>query len=153
MENNTATETKTETALTAAQEIRKALKAAYPGFKFSVVKPHWGSVDVRWTDGPAESEVEKIAGKFQAGYFDGMTDCYEYSKDRPACAVRFVSCQREISKGLRDRVRADLIAIYSGDDFQIDRYTHNMTRRADLRKAYKGIEFVGGVDAFNIVTE
>lgn len=64
----------------AAENIRRELKRAFPGFKFSVKSDH-DSVDVYWTDGPTTGQVQPIIGKYRAGSFDGMTDCYEYDPD------------------------------------------------------------------------
>lgn len=65
----------------AAKNIRKELKAAFPGVKFSVVSEKYSggnSINVRYEDGPALAEVEAIADKYSEGNFDGMTDCYNY---------------------------------------------------------------------------
>ena len=66
--------------LTAAQTatvLRKALKARWPHVKFSVRSQTYSggaSIRVRWADGPAPSEVEKVTAGFEAGGFDGMID-------------------------------------------------------------------------------
>jgi hypothetical protein len=69
-------------AALAASNIRAELKRAFPGIKFSVRSKTFSggdSVDVSWTDGPTIAQVDKIADKYSAGSFDGMTDCYNYS--------------------------------------------------------------------------
>lgn len=69
-------------AALAAANIRAELKKAFPGVKFSVRSKTFSggdSVDVSWTDGPTIAQVDKIADKYSAGSFDGMTDCYNYS--------------------------------------------------------------------------
>lgn len=75
------TETRTEThyisCADSAKLMRKALKAAFPGQKFSVrsdVYSGGASIDVTWTDGPLHDEVNRIAGQFQGASFDGMID-------------------------------------------------------------------------------
>lgn len=48
----------------AAKQIRAALKAAFPGVKFSVRSHTYSggsSVSVHWTDGPHRAEVDKVA--------------------------------------------------------------------------------------------
>ena len=68
--------------IAAAQNLRAQLKARWPGVKFSVRTSRYtggSSLDVRWTDGPAVSLVDAIADRYQAGHFDGQTDCYDYS--------------------------------------------------------------------------
>jgi hypothetical protein len=67
-----------------ARELRKALKEAFPGVKFSVRSKTYtdgSSITVRWTDGPIPLRVRKVVVPFQGANFNGMTD----SKDlRPA---------------------------------------------------------------------
>jgi len=61
-----------------AQKVRKVLKAKYPKTKFSVCSKHFAggsSVDVRWTDGPTEKEVEE-ATKHLKGYHNGYYNDY-----------------------------------------------------------------------------
>lgn len=60
-----------------AKLVRKALKEAFPGIKFSVrSKTYSGgaSIDVHWTDGPADCQVKPLVCAFQGGSFDAMTD-------------------------------------------------------------------------------
>lgn len=60
-----------------AKLIRAALKKAFPGIKFSVrssVYSGGASINVRWTDGPAEKAVKAVAGGYCSGGFDGMID-------------------------------------------------------------------------------
>ena len=54
--------------------IRKELKAKFPGAKFSVRKGSYDSVRVKWTDGPTEEQVKEITAKYRDSYFDGMQD-------------------------------------------------------------------------------
>ena len=61
-----------------AQFIRAALKAAFPGVKFSVRTSYasmTSSTHIGWTDGPTEPEVERVTNQFTSRGFDGMTDC------------------------------------------------------------------------------
>jgi hypothetical protein len=72
-------------AAACAAAIRQELKEKYPGVKFSVTSETFSmgnSVSVDWTDGPEYEEIETIVEGYQYGHFDGMTDCYEYKKDR-----------------------------------------------------------------------
>lgn len=99
---------------TAAKNIRAELKAAFKGVKFSVRCDH-SSINIGWTDGPTPSAVEAITRKYKAGHFDGMTDCYEYS--RSAWGDTFGSAQyifdrRECSDALILRSIAALVAEY-----------------------------------------
>lgn len=60
-----------------AKALRLALKAAFPGTKFSVrSKTYSGgaSISFDWTDGPTRSDVEAISSGFAGGGFDGSID-------------------------------------------------------------------------------
>lgn len=60
-----------------AKLVRQALKAAFPGVKFSVRSNSYAggaSIDVSWTDGPLESAVQETAKRYEGATFDGMTD-------------------------------------------------------------------------------
>jgi len=64
-----------------AKMIRNILKEQFPGTKFSV-KTHkysgGSSIDVKYTDGPAKSNVEHYIAHFEGATFDGMQDLKEY---------------------------------------------------------------------------
>ena len=65
-----------------AKLIRKSIKEACPGTKFSVRSSRYAggsSIDISWTDGPTENQVRELASKFEGSYFDGMID-YKGSK-------------------------------------------------------------------------
>lgn len=60
-----------------AKLMRGALKAKFPGVKFSVrshVYSGGASINVNWTDGPTEAMVEEVTKSFAGGGFDGMID-------------------------------------------------------------------------------
>jgi hypothetical protein len=60
-----------------AKIIRKALKASFVGTKFSVrISRYSGgsSINVTWTDGPTQKDVQTITSAYDGGGFDGMTD-------------------------------------------------------------------------------
>lgn len=61
---------------TASGNLRKVLAHKFPGVKFSVSRRSKGSdsVDIRWTDGPTDEEVNQIGKLFQGKTFDGMED-------------------------------------------------------------------------------
>lgn len=64
-----------------AKLVRQALKLAFPGVKFSVkssVYTGGASIDVGWTDGPAEKRVEAVTNAYRGGDFDGMIDLQIY---------------------------------------------------------------------------
>jgi len=92
----------TDSAAT-AKAIRERLKKEFPGVKFSVKAETFSmgdSVDIYWTDGPRTQDVDAITRQYQKGYFDGMTDCYEYRPIDPALGypgAKFVHCHRAIT--------------------------------------------------------
>jgi len=51
------------------------LKKNFPNVKFSVKKSNYSTYNISWTDGPAESDVEEIASKFE-GYTTDITGDY-----------------------------------------------------------------------------
>ena len=87
----------------AAKNIRIELKAAFPSVKFSVKSRRFSmgdAIDVSWEDGPTTDQVEDITGKYQAGSFNGQTDCYEYGADswtRAFGDAKYVHTSREAS--------------------------------------------------------
>lgn len=82
-----------------AKNIRILLKKSFPGVKFSV-KSDLYAVRIYWTDGPTTEKVDEIAKRFEAGHFDGMTDCYEYNKsawNKAFGNVDYVFLERDFS--------------------------------------------------------
>ena len=66
----------------ATKNIRIELNRAFPGLNFSIrseIFSGGNSINIEWTDGATNDEVNKITKKYQEGYFDGMNDIYEYS--------------------------------------------------------------------------
>lgn len=92
--------------ITATKNMRIELKRAWPGIRFSIKSSRYtggDSIRVRWTDGPTSKEVDSIVGKYKAGSFDGMTDCYEYDSTgwtRVFGDAQFVFTEREYSDAL-----------------------------------------------------
>lgn len=67
--------------VTAAKNIRIELERAFPGHKFKVrseTNSTSDAVHIDWEDGPTESEVREVTGKYSNGDFDGMTDSYNF---------------------------------------------------------------------------
>ena len=59
--------------------MRKVLKIAFPGIKFSVKKRSGGnSITIEWENGPTLKQVQAYTNDFKMGSFDGMTDMYSY---------------------------------------------------------------------------
>ncbi len=133
----------------AAKDIRTALKAAFPGFKFSVTtRPGTGSVTVRWTDGPASKAVDAVVSRFEAGSFDGSTDMYNYAPADPTTPNRakFVFCSRSYSDGLAEKVRADIAATFqvAPVGYTLDRLVHQLLIHSDLSGGYHRVVWTNG---------
>lgn len=65
-----------------AKLLRKALKKNFPGVKFSVRSDTYAggaSIRVEYLDGPAKSEVTKVAHGYEGAGFDGMIDLKYYN--------------------------------------------------------------------------
>lgn len=65
------------TVVETGKEIRRALREAFPGVKFSLRGSRgtgygWFSLD--WTDGPTTRQVDALTNSFRSSYFDGMDD-------------------------------------------------------------------------------
>lgn len=79
-----------------AKLVRQALKANFPQVRFSVRSNTYSggaSIDVHWTDGPTEDQVDAVAGRYEGAGFDGMIDlkysCYHY--ELPDGSIQFAS--------------------------------------------------------------
>ncbi|HWN48136.1 MAG TPA: LPD29 domain-containing protein [Steroidobacteraceae bacterium] len=62
-----------------AYNLRTELKKA--GIKASVKQDGYNCINVYVAAGQDRDQAKAIAGKYKAGHFDGMTDCYEYAPD------------------------------------------------------------------------
>jgi hypothetical protein len=104
-----------------AKNIRKELKQAFPGQKFSVKSESYSmgcSIRITWTDGPTTEEVEAITKKYQYGSFNGMEDIYEYNQTAFTGnfgSAKYVFATRTISDEFREEVRATLPDDYQGN--------------------------------------
>ena len=102
----------TGVALT-ARAVRKELKEAFPGVKFSVKSSNFSggdSIDVSYTDGPALNEVESLTDKYKAGTFNGMTDSYEYDYDRDPdqLTTKYLFVTRSFSEEVKNPLLEEL---------------------------------------------
>ena len=105
----------------AAANIRRELKAAFPGIKFSVRSDSYSggdSVDIRWELGPTSREVDAITNKYQEGSFDGMVDLYTYDSDdswtRKHGGAQYVQTSRNCSAA-REAVERQLAELYRAE--------------------------------------
>lgn len=77
-----------------AQFIRRDLKEAFSGVKFSVRSQSYSMgahVRVAWQDGPTEDEVKAVIGRYDGAAFDGMQDLKSsvYTTDAQGCRVHY----------------------------------------------------------------
>lgn len=118
--------------VSAAKNIRIELKRAFPGVKFSVKTERFSMGDaarVSWEDGPNSAQVEEIISKYEAGSFDGSTDCYNY--DRSVFKeifgdAKYVSASRKYSDSLVASAIEATMKRYGGDPITVEDY--NMGR-------------------------
>jgi len=117
-----------------AKLIRAALKENFPGVKFSVRSSQYAggaSINISWTDGPAQQDVRPITQPFAGATFDGMIDLKSYvTGELDGEAVHFgadyVFTTRELSDAERERLRPLVAAAveraYGNTDLSPSRY-------------------------------
>jgi hypothetical protein len=135
-----------------AKNLRKQLKAAFPGVKFSVRSDH-NSVCIGWEDGPTEDDVQQITRPYKAGHFDGMDDCYHYDRDRawPFGDFTYVFENRGISEASRIALKAAIAETYRDmHEWDQDREHHQIFCRTSLPvgHAITGITLPEGAHEF-----
>lgn len=109
-----------------AANLRRHLKHAFPGVKFSVRSDTFSggdSIDIKWAMGPTVKEVEAIADRYQEGHFNGMEDIYENDRENvwPTLfgGAKYVNANRE------DGEAYNTIAGHLCDLFNIERPANN----------------------------
>lgn len=121
-----------------AANIRTELKRAFPKVKFSVRADGYSSININWSQGPKADDVNAIVKKYEAGRFDGMTDCYEYDADNTFGDVfgdvRYVFTKRQFDNAtieLAARVIADAWGVeYIGYNTRVHaEYAHSMAHK------------------------
>jgi hypothetical protein len=125
-----AEETKYETVVETATKIRAALKAAFPGTKFSVRSDSFSmgsAVRIRWTDGPTEKQVEKVANTHERIDRDANGEILGGGN-------RYVTCSRETSERVKKygATRAAAISGWS-DNYEQERHGWDVTHRTEVR--------------------
>lgn len=113
------TATQTATVKETAVALRKALKDAFPGTKFSVKMQRgtaYGWLHVDYTDGPATEQVRKIADGFESERFSGWDDMYHSTgNDQWNCSG--VNVSRQFSPEAVERAVALVQRTASGEPF------------------------------------
>jgi hypothetical protein len=119
-----------ETVTETAKKIRAALKAAFPAVKFSVRSESYSmgsSVNISWTDGPTEKQVEKIVSAHESIDRDGYGEILSGGN-------RFVHCRRTIGERITKygNARADEISGWTGK-WEKERHANNVMRCTEMR--------------------
>lgn len=120
---------KVNALVAAAKNIRIELKRAFPGVKFTVRTERYSggdSINVGWIDGPMTDQVRSIIGKYAAGTFDGMTDCYNYAPGAWNTAfgdAKYVFANRDMSEAGAESAIRTVFAKYAGNLKDIARPT------------------------------
>jgi hypothetical protein len=98
-----------------AKMVRTILKEAFPTHKFSVTSDRYAggsSIDIRWTDGPTQKQVDKLTCLLEGKRFNGMDDSSHFvhhliDGEEVTLGVDFIMSHRGISDGLRKRICAE----------------------------------------------
>lgn len=115
--------------------MRDALKAVFPGIKFSIRKgtgtgSSWVSVD--WTDGPTDQQVRAIVDLYTGSSFNGMTDGYDQKPDVLVAiegeelpqAVHFICCgvntHRDMSSEAESNIIGQFVEALGDKELSID---------------------------------
>lgn len=111
--------------VTAAKNIRAELREAFPNTKFSVRSSRFSggnAIDIDWVDGPTTEPVNQLVGKYKAGEFDGMTDCYDYKRSNERGfndshgSAKYVHTRRDYSDAAVAGAIASLVVRYGTEN-------------------------------------
>lgn len=114
----------------AAKMIRAEIKAM--GIKAKVRSESYSggsSIRIEVIDQSAEmvKKLEEIAGKYEQGHFDGMTDCYYMSNVKDYPQVKFVFVENELSEELKSKLWLEIKAEYADIPADADIHDYNQT--------------------------
>ena len=114
-----------------AAAIRKDLKQAFPGVKFSVTSSSFSggnAVDVRYFDAVLVEGVRNIVDKYQYGTFNGMEDIYEYTNRRDDIPqVMYAMVHRRMSQEVKKAIATKLFEkfqVATVEDFMSTKMIH-----------------------------
>lgn len=101
------TTTATAPETTAAQEIRKIMKASFPTVKFSITSDY-NSVRIKWTDGPTTSLVDELTADYAMGSFNSTEDIYEYNnRNNSLPQVKYIFTERSMSEAVGQQIATE----------------------------------------------
>lgn len=134
-------------AVQVTTNIRRELKKAFPGVKFSVTKRSCDAVTVKWIDGVTEERVKAITDKYRDSYFDGMQDMSvscRSSFNEVYGGVGYVITERKYSDKMKEMAvnafRNKFGHAFQGEDITLARF-----KTGDLWRAGQGFFPMGGV--------
>ena len=100
--------------------IRAILKNKFPGITFSVVKEHYGTVNIKWSDGPSREAVEKIVKMFNDYASDQSGDYWDHAPtdfSNLFGSMKFIFCARNMSQATEAVLMPQAEAIYNVHTF------------------------------------
>lgn len=114
-----------------AKRVRVALKAKFPGVKFSVRSDSFSmgsAVRIAWTDGPTEKQVETVARDHE------KIDRDSSSGEILSGGNRYITCSRDLSERLKKygETRAASITGWR-DPYEQERHGWDVSRRTEVR--------------------
>lgn len=134
--------TKYLTCAETAKLVRTALKEAFPAVKFGVrAKTYSGgaSMNITWTDGPNNAQVEAIANRFRGAYFDGSIDYkgsvyHMLNGERVSFGADFIHCTRSYTDAMVQRAIDRVFSRFAGNfaEAGIQKPTVEQYRKGDL---------------------
>jgi Large polyvalent protein associated domain 29 len=116
-----------------AKLVRKALKAAHPGVKFSVRSRRYAggaSVDVEWTDGPSTQEVEQTTSHYQGTHYDAGQDltlsqtstiATDHGEEVVRYGAHYMTYRRELSPEFATELQGE-IARVAAEPFDAEKH-------------------------------
>jgi hypothetical protein len=136
---------------TTMNNIRAMLKNEFPGIKFSVVNPHYGTVNIRWTDGPTTEQVSKLEKLFQDHHSDETGDYWDYKGGNfndLFGGMSFVFCNRDMSKETETTIKPACVDLYEKHPFDchcVENFMHRIFSACPIPANAKvtGIEQTG----------
>lgn len=107
-----------------AKLVRAALKESFAGVKFSVTSDSYAggaSINIKYTDGPAESQVKAVISNFEGSYFDGMIDykgsCYaNLNGEEVKFGADFIFIKRNYSVNFLSKVANEVAIKYAVEE-------------------------------------
>lgn len=99
-----------------AAALRRHLRSAFPGTRFSVTMERGsahGWIHVSWTDGPRWTDVRPITEQYESSRFDGMDDGY-HATGHSQWTCRGVSTDRRMSDEVHDKEGAKVWVVAPG---------------------------------------